>query len=153
MAEVNRVVYTLGTSTRTLEEFIALLKHLGVEVVVDVRRFPSSRFEYFRKEELARSLPETGIDYGYLGGELGGYRRGGYQAFLASEEFKRGLEKLERIAREKKIAIVCAERLPWRCHRRFIGGELERRGWKVIHVIDERRSWSPKADFSAQFHT
>jgi len=147
VAEVNRVIYTLGTSTRTLEEFIALLKQLGVEVVVDVRRFPSSRFEYFKKEELARSLPETGIDYGHLGGELGGYRRGGYQAFLASEEFKRGLEKLEGIAKERKIAIVCAERLPWRCHRRFIGGELERRGWKVIHVIDEKRSWSPKANF------
>jgi len=153
VAEVNRVVYTLGTSTRTLEEFTALLKHLGVEVVVDVRRFPSSRFEYFRKEELARSLPETGIDYDYLGEELGGYRRGGYQAFLASEEFKRGLEKLERTAKERKIAIVCAERLPWRCHRRFIGGELERRGWQVIHVIDERRSWSPKADFSAHCYT
>jgi len=147
VAEANRVVYTLGTSTRTLEEFTALLKHLGVEVVVDVRRFPSSRFEYFRKEELARSLPEAGIDYCHLGGELGGYRSGGYQAFLATEEFKQGLGKLEEIARERKTAIVCAERLPWRCHRRFIGGELERRGWRVIHVIDERRSWSPKADF------
>ena len=147
MAEVNRVVYTLGTSTRTLEEFIALLRHLGVEVAVDVRRFPTSRFEYFKGEELARSLPEAGIDYGHLGGELGGYRRGGYQAFLASEEFKQGLEKLEEIARERKTAIVCAERLPWRCHRRFIGGELERQGWKVIHVIDERRNWSPKANF------
>jgi len=147
VAEVNRVVYTLGTSTRTLEEFTALLRHLEVEVVVDVRRFPSSRFEHFKKEELARSLPEAGIDYCHLGGELGGYRRGGYQAFLASEEFKRGLEKLERIAKEKKIAIVCAERLPWRCHRRFIGGELERRGWKVIHVVDERRSWSLRANF------
>jgi uncharacterized protein (DUF488 family) len=147
VAEVNRVVYTLGTSTRTLEEFIALLQHLEVEVVVDVRRFPTSRFEYFRKEELARSLLEAGIDYGYLGGELGGYRRGGYQAFLATEEFQQGLGKLEAIAKERKTAIVCAERLPWRCHRRFIGGELERRGWQVIHVIDERRTWSPKANF------
>ena len=144
MTEVDRVVYTLGTSTRTLEEFTALLKHLVVEVVVDVRRFPSSRFEYFRKEELAKSLLGIGIDYGHLGEELGGYRRGGYQAFLASEEFKRGLEKLERIAEEKKIAIVCAERLPWRCHRRFIGMELERRGWQVIHVIDQKRSWIPR---------
>jgi len=147
VAEVNRVVYTLGTSTRSLEEFIALLRHLGVEVVVDVRRFPTSRFEHFKKEELARSLPEAGIDYCHMGGELGGYRRGGYQAFLASEEFKQGLEKLEEIAKERKTAIVCAERLPWRCHRRFIGGELERRGWQVIHVIDERRNWSPKANF------
>ena len=147
MAEANRVVYTLGTSTRTLEEFIALLRHLGVKVVVDVRRFPTSRFEHFKKEELASSLPEAGIDYCHLGGELGGYRRGGYQAFLASEEFKQGLKKLEEIAKERRTAIVCAERLPWRCHRRFIGGELERRGWQVMHVIDEGRSWSPRADF------
>jgi len=147
VAEVNRGVYTLGTSNRTLEEFIALLRHLGVEVVVDVRRFPTSRFEHFKKEELARSLPEAGIDYDHLGGELGGYRRGGYQAFLASEEFQQGLGKLEEIAKERKTAIVCAERLPWRCHRRFIGGELERRGWQVIHIIDERRNWSPKANF------
>ena len=138
------VVYTLGTSTRTWEEFVALLKHLGVEVVVDVRRFPTSRFEYFKKEELARLLPEEGIAYAHSGEMLGGYRRGGYQAFLASEEFRRGLEKVEEIARERKTAIVCAERLPWRCHRRFIGMELERQGWQVIHVIDERRSWKPK---------
>ena len=138
------VVYTLGTSTRTWGEFVALLKHLGVEVVVDVRRFPTSRFEYFKKEELARLLIKEGIAYAHSGEMLGGYRRGGYQAFLASEEFKRGLEELEEIARERKTAIVCAERLPWRCHRRFIGMELERQGWQVIHVIDERRNWKPK---------
>ncbi len=138
------VVYTLGTSTRTWGEFVALLKHLGVEVVVDVRRFPTSRFEYFKKEELARLLPKEGIAYSHSGEMLGGYRRRGYQAFLASEEFKRGLEELEEIARERKTAIVCAERLPWCCHRRFIGMELERQGWQVIHVIDERRSWKPK---------
>ena len=138
------LVYTLGTSTRTWEEFVALLKYLGVEVVVDVRRFPTSRFEYFQKEELARLLPKEGIAYSHLGERLGGYRRGGYQAFLAREEFRRGLEEVEEIARERKTAIVCAERLPWRCHRRFIGMELERQGWQVIHVIDERRSWKSK---------
>ena len=126
-----------------MEEFVALLKHLGVEIVVDVRRFPTSKFEHFRKEELARSLPEMGIDYLYLGKELGGYRKGGYQSFLATEEFKRGLERLEKLAREGKTAVICAERLPWRCHRRFIGMELERRGWQVIHVIDQKRSWIP----------
>ena len=121
-----------------------MLKHLGVEMVVDVRRFPTSRFEYFRREELARSLPERGIDYLYLGKELGGYRKGGYRSFLVSEEFKRGLERLEKLASQGKIAVICAERLPWRCHRRFIGLELERRGWRVIHVIDEKRSWIPR---------
>lgn len=142
---MNRLVYTLGTSTRSLAEFVALLKHLGVEVVFDVRRFPSSRFEHFKGEELARSLPREDIRYYHLGDKLGGYRRGGYQAFLASEEFQEGVGKVEEVARERKTAIVCAERLPWRCHRRFIGAELERRGWRVIHVIDEKRSWLPRS--------
>ena len=122
-------------------DFLGLLKHMGIEAVVDVRRFPTSRFEYFRKDELARLLPGAGIDYSYLGSELGGYRRGGYQAFLSTEDFKRGVEKLEGVARERKTAILCAERFPWRCHRRFISIELEKRGWRVVHIIDEKRSW------------
>jgi len=121
---------------------VALLKRFGVEVVIDVRRFPSSRFPYFSREELAISLPLQGIDYYHLGEKLGGYRRGGYEAFSATEEFRQGLGDLEEIARRRTAAIVCAERLPWRCHRRFIGAELSRRGWQVVHIIDEKRSWS-----------
>ena len=139
---MSRLVYTLGTSTRSLEEFVALLKRSGVEVVIDVRRFPGSRFPYFSREELSRSVQPQGIDYYHLGEKLGGYRRGGYEAFSATEEFKQGLAELEEIACQRTAAIVCAERLPWRCHRRFIGAELSRRGWQVVHIIDEKRSWS-----------
>ena len=145
MPMLNRTVYTLGTSTRTLEEFMALLKHLEIEAVADVRRFPISRLQYFKKEELARSLPEAGIHYCHLGAELGGYRKEGYPAFTTSEEFGLGLQKLEDIAKAKKTAIICAEKLPWRCHRRFIGAEMERKGWLVIHVIDEKHSWTSRS--------
>ncbi|RLC94786.1 MAG: DUF488 domain-containing protein [Chloroflexi bacterium] len=143
LAGATRLVYTVGTSTRSADEFVSLLKGLGVEAVVDVRRFPSSRFEHFRREEMATSLPKVGLGYHYLGDSLGGYRTGGYQAFSGSEEFRRGLDELERIAAERRTAVVCAERLPWRCHRRFIGDGLRERGWQVVHVIDEKRTWSP----------
>jgi len=136
-------IYTLGTSTRSAEEFLQLLKSFGMELVVDVRRFPTSRFPHFRREELGALLSRTGIAYLYLGEELGGYRSGGYPAYVASDNFARGLGKLEEVGRGRKTAILCAERLPWRCHRRYIGEGLERRGWEVVHIIDERRWWQP----------
>ncbi len=146
MGSYQRSVYSLGTSTRSGDEFIQLLKHYGVELVVDVRRFPVSRFEHFNRPELARLLTEKGIEYLYLGDRLGGYRRGGYSAFISSEEFSKGMQALEVAVSEKVGAIVCAEKLPWRCHRRFIAAELGKRGWEVKHIIDEHRVWSPGSD-------
>lgn len=143
-SEGKGLVYTLGTSTRSPKEFIELLTSHGVEVVVDVRRFPSSRFEYFRREKLTGLLSEAGIDYIYMGEELGGYRRGGYQNFTATSKFQMGLKKLEEIARKRRTAIICAERFPWRCHRRFIALELEKQGWQVNHIIDRERDWLPR---------
>ena len=143
-SEQIRMIFSLGTSNRSLQEFIELLKNYGLEVVVDVRRFPSSQFEHFKRENLARFLKSEGIAYIYLGEELGGYRREGYQNFTASSEFKVGLSRLEEIAREKKTVFICAERFAWRCHRRFIAQELEKRGWQVRHIIDREREWIPK---------
>ena len=137
--ESNKLIYTLGTSTRSPEEFIELLTGHGVQVVVDVRRFPSSRFEHFRKENLAGLLSQAGIDYAYMGEELGGYRRGGYQNFTTTSEFQTGIRRVEEVALEKRVAIVCAERFPWRCHRRFIALELEKQGWQVNHIIDQEK--------------
>lgn len=142
--EKDKLIYTLGTSLRSPVEFIELLTSHGVQVVVDVRRFPSSRFEHFCREKLAGLLSEAGIDYVYMGGELGGYRRGGYQAFTTSPEFRAGVEELEGVAQQKRTAIVCAERFPWRCHRRFISLELEKQGWQVKHIIDRGRDWLPR---------
>jgi len=136
-------IYTLGTSTRSPDEFLELLKSHGVKVVVDVRRFPTSRFEHFHRERLAGLLQEAGISYIYMGQELGGYRRGGYRLFTTTTEFQEGVRNLARVARQQTTAIVCAERFPWRCHRRFISFELEKRGWEVTHIIDRGRDWLP----------
>ena len=89
-------------------------------------------------------LTEIEVGYFYLGNELGGYRRGGYQSFVMSEQFQKGIGLLEEVALESKVVILCAERLPWRCHRRFIGEELSKRGWLVNHIIDQGRSWVPR---------
>jgi len=135
------VIYTLGTSDRTPDEFLGLLESLGIEAVVDVRRFPTSRFDHFKRDELSRLLEGRGFSYIYLGQELGGYRSQGYRAYLETEEFRHGLERVEELARGRMVVILCAERLPWRCHRRFIGQELERDGFRVEHIIDEKRGW------------
>jgi len=128
-------ISTLGTSTRSAQEFLDLLAHYQIEAVVDVRRFPTSRFEHFIKENLALLLEENGIAYLYLGEELGGYRSGGYEAHMKSEEFEAGLARLQGVTEKKRVAIMCSERLPWRCHRRHIGRALRERGWEVQHII------------------
>jgi len=138
---MSNVVYTLGTSTRSREEFLRLLCHFGISQVADVRRFPTSRLQHFQQDNLAQFLREAGIGYIYLGKELGGYRQGGYRKYTATVDFQEGLGRLEEEARRKPTTILCAERLPWKCHRRFIAAELERRGWRIIHIIDEKRTW------------
>ena len=137
-------IYTVGTSTRSAEEFTRLLTSRDVAVVVDVRRFPFSRFEHFSSEIFSRFLRHADIDYVHMGELLGGYRRGGYQAFINSSEFSEGMDRLIQIASRSMVALVCAERLPWRCHRRFISAELEKQGWRVIHIIDQEMYWQSK---------
>ena len=136
----SRVIYTLGHSTRSLEDFIALLKELGVEAVADVRRFPRSRHNpQFGRETLEQALAAEGIEYHWLGENLGGYRSGGYEAYTESESFREGLRKLEALAGRKKTAVMCAEKLWFRCHRRFIADELVKKGWEVWHIIEPGR--------------
>ena len=137
-------IYSIGTSTRSWDEFISLLSTYGIETVVDVRSFPTSRYEYFRKDRFEKSLEECGFRYVYLGTELGGYRRGGYEKYLSTPNYSEGLSKLMEIGRSSLTAFLCAERLPWRCHRRWIGGSLIGEGWEVIHIVDERRTWKPR---------
>ncbi len=138
---VPKTVFSLGTSNRSWEEFISLLQTYSIEMVVDVRSFPTSKFPHFKKESLVQSLAEKAFGYYCLGKELGGYRRGGYEVYTQTVEYLAGMELLERMASRCRSAILCAERLPWRCHRRFIGRSLMERGWEVIHIIDEKRVW------------
>jgi uncharacterized protein (DUF488 family) len=140
------IIYTLGTSTHSREEFLELLKYYHIETVVDVRSFPQSRFEHFKKENLARILKEGGVKYVYLGKELGGFRKGGYLSHTKSIPYQAGVSDLEQIGKEGITAFICAERFPWKCHRRFIASSLEERGWQVIHIIDKDRKWRPKSN-------
>ncbi len=133
-------IYTIGTSTRSLEEFIEILKNYKIKIAVDVRSFPKSRrFPYFNKEELSKSLESRGIKYVYLGKELGGFRKGGYEKHMETDEFKKGIEILENLAQKEKTVFFCCEKLYFKCHRRFISLALLQKGWKVYHIIDKNR--------------
>jgi uncharacterized protein (DUF488 family) len=141
-------VLTIGHSTRTIEEFLSILKAHGVDRLVDVRSIPKSRrVPQFNSDALAPSLGEQAIDYFHLE-SLGGRRHAkkdsintgwrnssfrGYADHMASDEFRTGLSSLLDLAREKRTAIMCAEAVPWRCHRSLIGDALLVRG---VHVED-----------------
>ena len=151
-------VYTIGHSTRGFEEFIVFLRRHEIEVLADVRAFPTSaRYPHFSRAELKRRLPEEGIEYHWLGEGLGGYRRTGlgerspnrgwtsegfrnYADHMLTAEFERGIERLLELAREKRLALMCAERFWWRCHRRLISDYLVAKGHRVVHIIDESRT-------------
>ena len=141
---MEKIIFTLGSGNRTLEEFLQLLRTNAIEMVIDVRSFPTSKFPHFKKEALSQSLGENGLGYSFLGKDLGGYRKGGYEAYLQTYDFLQGVELLERVAARCRCTILCAERLPWRCHRRFIGRSLQERGWKIVHIIEEGRVWEDR---------
>ncbi|MEK7338007.1 MAG: DUF488 domain-containing protein [candidate division NC10 bacterium] len=137
-------IYTVGSSTRTAAEFLGTLAAFGVRTVADVRRFPvSRRCPHFTREALAGTLRGAGTAYSWLGDDLGGYRSGGYGAYRQTVTFARGLCRLEALAASSPTAILCAERLPWRCHRRFIATALRHRGWELIHILEPDRTWTP----------
>jgi uncharacterized protein (DUF488 family) len=129
------VVFSVGHSIRPIGQFIALLKKNGIELVADVRRFPvSRRFPWFSRENLEAFLRQEGIGYIWLGESLGGFRRGGYEAYAKTDEFMAGIEKLESLASASRTAFMCAEAFEGRCHRKHIARELEARGWRVIRI-------------------
>jgi uncharacterized protein (DUF488 family) len=146
-----RVVHTIGHSTRTLEEFFALLKTHRVDSVIDVRRWPASRrFPHFHREALANSLAEAGIGYVWRG-DLGGFRKpaadslntawrvGAFRAyadFMLTDEFRAILPEVEKAAAAGRITLMCAEAVPWRCHRQLLSDSFVVRGWEVRHIMD-----------------
>jgi uncharacterized protein (DUF488 family) len=148
-------ILTVGHSTHPIERFVDLLRGAGVERVADVRRFPGSRRNpQFGAEALSASLSEAAIAYEPLGEQLGGRRRSrapkpdspwrnasfaAYAEYMGTDEFAAGLERLERLARERRTAIMCAEALWFRCHRRLIADALAARGWAVWHLGSDGR--------------
>jgi len=112
-----------------------LLRKHDIQVLIEVRSFPTSKIEHFKREEMERWLPENGIEYVWLGKELGGYRRGGYRKHMRTKLFKEGIKKLLEIAAKKRTCIMCMETNPKYCHRRFISAHLEKKEAKVVHII------------------
>ncbi len=139
-------IYTLGTSNRTLEEFLDVLNFYQTKVVVDVRHFPTSRlFPHFKKENLEKFLKEKGVEYYHLE-NLGGYRKRGYEKYVQTKKFKEGIKRLIKIAQERPTVIICAERLPWKCHRAYIAQELEKNKIWVIHIIEKDKVWETRLE-------
>jgi uncharacterized protein (DUF488 family) len=137
-------IYTLGTDRRSEEDFVEILFAYNIQSLIDVRSFPKSKIAIFTKENLEQLLKREGIDYHFLGKELGGFRKGGYIAYIITDDFSKGIDLLESIALNKTSVIVCAERFPWKCHRKWISRELHQRGWEVDHIIDKGKLWIPK---------
>jgi len=142
--ESMKSMYTLGTSRRSEEDFIEILLAYDIRSVIDVRSFPRSRIPIFSRENLEPLLNREGIEYHFLGIELGGLRKGGYIAYTITDSFTKGIDKLESLAQTKTSVIICAERFPWKCHRKWITRELNKRGWDVKHIIDKGNVWIPK---------
>jgi uncharacterized protein (DUF488 family) len=140
----NRSIYTLGTGLRSAEDFIEILLACDIRAVIDVRSFPRSKMYYFTQAPLSELLLSNGIAYHFLGKELGGFRKGGYAAYVTTEEFSNGVGMIEAVAEEEVSVIICSEKLPWKCHRKWISRELQHRGWSVEHIIDKGKVWNPK---------
>lgn len=146
-------VYTLGHSTLSIEAFLARLDAHGIRGIADVRRFPASRrHPHFTRDALATALAHHGVDYAWLEA-LGGRRPArrdsphtawrvdafrGYADHMESADFGRALATLVDLARARPTAVLCAEAVPWRCHRQLLADALVARGIEVVHVTGDR---------------
>jgi uncharacterized protein (DUF488 family) len=151
--ESPHAVHTIGHSTRPFDAFVSLLKVHAIQLIVDVRRWPASRrFPHFNREELAASLKADGFDYLWRG-DLGGFRKPvpdspnsgwrvgtfrAYADFMMTAEFGEIMNEIVQVARESSIALMCAEAMPWRCHRQLLADAFLVRGWNVRHIMDDR---------------
>lgn len=147
-------VFTIGHSTRSIDEFIHLLESHGVNRVIDVRTMPRSRFNpQFDIANLPASLRAADIDYTHMPG-LGGLRKArpdspnagwrnksfrGYADYMQSESFTRALEQCLEVARIEPVALMCAEAVPWRCHRSLIADALVVRGIDALEIASDTR--------------
>jgi uncharacterized protein (DUF488 family) len=156
MGELETVkLWTVGHSTRAIEEFLAILESFALKNLVDVRTYPGSRrYPQFNKEELRASLAGAGIVYHHMP-ELGGRRRArpdsqnvawrnemfrGYADYMETDEFCAGIEKLAGLARANRTAVMCAEAVWWKCHRSLISDYFKAAGGEVRHIINEGKA-------------
>jgi uncharacterized protein (DUF488 family) len=143
---------TAGHGNRSIDEFVALLKEAAIERLVDVRAYPASRrHPQFARAALERSLGEAGIRYEWEGKALGGRRKPApdsphvalrspafraYADHMTTGEFRAGIERVEAAAQTSRVVVMCAERLPWECHRFLISDYLVAAGATVVHLVN-----------------
>ena len=150
-----KIIWTIGHSTHSLEEFVAMLHSFDIERVVDVRSFPGSRkFPQFNKVALEVSLPQNNIQYTHLK-KLGGRRKvdpeskntswrhaafRGYADYMGTDSFAEGIKELTKIAQQERTAYMCSEAVWWRCHRSMVSDYLKADGWNVQHIMQIGKS-------------
>lgn len=155
MTKNNLCVWTIGHSTRSLEEFLGLLSQNEIELLADIRRFPGSRkYPYFGGGVLSESLGAAGIEYRHFA-ELGGRRKPrpdshndvwrndsfrAYADYMETPEFGNALDEFLKIAREKCTALMCSEAVWWRCHRSLVADFLKARGVPVVHIMSATKN-------------
>lgn len=154
MVSSQPLVLTVGHSTRPIEQFLELLQAHEVKRVVDVRTVPRSRTNpQFNKDTLPDSLQQAGIAYSHMPG-LGGLRHSkagsvnagwrnlsfrGYADYMQTPEFEQSLLELMELARRERVVLMCAEAVPWRCHRSMIADALLVRGWRAEEISSRTR--------------
>ena len=147
------VIFTIGHSTRSVEDFLQLLKECNISQVVDIRTIPRSRHNpQYNIEALPHTLSQAGISYRHMAG-LGGLRHAhrdspnpgwrnasfrGFADYMQTAEFKENVQVLIDLAGKEIITLMCAEAVPWRCHRSLIADALLIRGMKVEHILNHR---------------
>ena len=143
-------LYTIGHSTRTIEEFLELVFSFNIKVLADIRRLPGSRkYPQFDQDTLKKSLHENGIQYVYIE-DLGGRRPAkkdsknttwrnksfqGYADYMETKSFVNGAVELAKYALEKPTAMMCSEAVWWRCHRSMVSDYFKAKGWEVLHIM------------------
>lgn len=152
---IEKIICTIGHSTRTQEEFIKILHSFSIETLVDIRAYPGSkRYPHFNKENLEIHLPANNIGYVHLK-SLGGRRQPkpdskntvwknegfrGYADYMETGEFKTAIHQLEAIAIKQKTAYMCSEAVWWSCHRSLVSDYLKINGWIVYHIMESGKA-------------
>ena len=150
-----KTIFTIGHSNHPFEEFLEMLKAFEIETLVDIRRYPGSRkYPHFNKDHLEKSLPEKEIQYLHYE-DLGGRRKvkpdshntawrldsfRGYADYMETDSFQKAIEKLEILAKEKRVAYMCSEAVWWSCHRSLVSDYLKNEGWNVQHIMSKTKS-------------
>ncbi len=152
---VDTIIFSIGHSTHPIDDFLALLARHGIQALADIRRFPGSRkFPHFNQADLAAAVQRAGMEYHWLealGGRRGKSRTGpptvnlglqnegfrNYADYMGTREFQEAASRLRELARRRRTAMMCAEALYWRCHRRLVSDFLLAGGATVQHILPD----------------